>query len=540
MTANIITEAPVEGSDWNLLVDEPEVRKPELTSQPIRATNHGTTPVFLSHIVTNIINQEDLTALNKACLKKKDLLIKGKYVGKLKPTPNLNNKRRRIQDSIIHPIMTPKPKDPESIINSLKAEIAALKQQLTDLQKKSENQISSPNLPPIPAIPVKNRFANLASTSSEMEIESNTDKDIESLLKRKNSQRTRNAPSTKRPNTGKADTSTTQYTSNNRKMETRPLPTNTNGPKLVRPPPINILYQDAKDTTLLLKTKLKDSNSFYIKRINNGKHALYVNSQPNYKIALELLRKCDTKFYTYTSKSDKPINLLLKGFDHNYNENEVLSELQAQKGNNINFTKVIRFTTSHSRNENITLPMFIVQVTPDSDLNNIKSIKYLFHHVITWNKLMRKDTLQCKRCQRISHAASNCNLPYRCVKCDKTHEPGQCNGAPGTQVERSLLYCVNCGNYGHPASYRGCPKMIEIKKRNSININNDKNNVNVNSNRNRPYLRLEDVRVRKGVSYADSIKNNNNNNPSRPPLLPIKIIHIIIMTISCIISTQTF
>lgn len=41
-----------------------------------------------------------------------------------------------------------------------------------------------------------------------------------------------------------------------------------------RPSPINILYQDPKDTTRLLQTNLKDMNNFYIKRISNGKHIL--------------------------------------------------------------------------------------------------------------------------------------------------------------------------------------------------------------------------------------------------------------------------
>lgn len=39
-----------------------------------------------------------------------------------------------------------------------------------------------------------------------------------------------------------------------------------------RPPPINILNQNPKDTTKLLQVNLKNMKNFYIKRINNGKH----------------------------------------------------------------------------------------------------------------------------------------------------------------------------------------------------------------------------------------------------------------------------
>lgn len=96
-----------------------------------------------------------------------------------------------------------------------------------------------------------------------------------------------------------------------------------------RPPPINILYQDPKDTANLLKTKLRDTNNFYIKRINNGKHILQIDNIDNYKIVKELLTECNSKFYTYTPKIEKPIMLLLKGLNNSYDEKEVLDELKS-------------------------------------------------------------------------------------------------------------------------------------------------------------------------------------------------------------------
>ncbi|XP_036141932.1 uncharacterized protein LOC118645274 [Monomorium pharaonis] len=54
---------------------------------------------------------------------------------------------------------------------------------------------------------------------------------------------------------------------------------------------------------------------------------------------------------------------------------------------------------------------------------------------------------------------------HRCVKCEENHEPGKCSSPPQQINERSKLFCVNCRNYGHPASYKGCPKISEIRKR---------------------------------------------------------------------------
>lgn len=77
-----------------------------------------------------------------------------------------------------------------------------------------------------------------------------------------------------------------------------------------RPPPINILYQDPKDTVKLLKSTIKDTNNFQIKRINNGKHTLQVDNINNFNAVKELLVKCNLKFYTYTAKTEKPTTLL--------------------------------------------------------------------------------------------------------------------------------------------------------------------------------------------------------------------------------------
>lgn len=51
-------------------------------------------------------------------------------------------------------------------------------------------------------------------------------------------------------------------------------------------------------------------------------------------------------------------------------------------------------------------------------------------------------------------------MQYRCVKCKNEHNPGECNNY---NLGIKQVYCVNCNNFGHPASYRGCPRLKEIK-----------------------------------------------------------------------------
>lgn len=61
----------------------------------------------------------------------------------------------------------------------------------------------------------------------------------------------------------------------------------------------------------------------------------------------------------------------------------------------------------------------------------------------------------------MGHMASNCAMNYRCVKCkqDPYHLPGECPLIKNKSLQNHKLYCVQCKEYGHPASYRGCPKI---------------------------------------------------------------------------------
>lgn len=154
-----------------------------------------------------------------------------------------------------------------------------------------------------------------------------------------------------------------------------------------------------------------------------------------------------------------------------YTENEVFNEFLDYGIEGLKFIKVSRFTTKSSRLNKRTLPIFIIQLSADSNLTKLKGIKYISHDVY-WEKRKKNEIIQCKRCQRLGHAAVNCNMQYRCVKCNKEHKPGDCKNL---RSDINKVYCINCNNFGHPASYRGYPKINEIKAR-IDNRNKIKNN----------------------------------------------------------------
>lgn len=267
-----------------------------------------------------------------------------------------------------------------------------------------------------------------------------------------------------------------------------------------RPPPINIMHQNVADTVKLLQHHI-GTQKFYVKRVHNGKHVLYVENLTEYKKALNLLKATNTTFYTYTPKNDKNHTYLLKGLDNNFSEDEILNDLEALQISDVKFIKVSRFTTKRSRENNILLPIYIIQVSNDSNVNKLLNIKYFNNYAVNWEKIKKNEITQCHNCQLLGHTAQNCNMSYRCVKCNDPHGPGECKIEKNANLDNTKIYCVNCKEHGHPASYRGCPKLVEIRKKLTEKLNRNKET---------KVAKIAQIsrRVISGLNFADALKQN--------------------------------
>ena len=126
---------------------------------------------------------------------------------------------------------------------------------------------------------------------------------------------------------------------------------------------------------------------------------------------------------------------------------------------------MLRFTTRKSREDNILLPIYIVQVSPNSNIGKLLKINRINYLIVSWEKIKKNNIIQCHKCQLIGHTAQNCNLNYRCVNCTEPHGPGECKIKKEDAVSKEKNYYVNCKNFGHPASYKGCPKLAELRKK---------------------------------------------------------------------------
>lgn len=282
-------------------------------------------------------------------------------------------------------------------------------------------------------------------------------------------------------------------------------------PKKEKPPPISIFQQEPKHTVHLCSNILKIKD-FYIKKNHEGKHSLFLNSVADYERVKGLLIKTSTSFYTYTPKSVKTQSFVLEGLNVGHVPEDIEYELKNLNIERLEFVKVSRLSTVHSRETKRILPFFLVQITANSSAGKLQEIRYVARQVVTWERLRKSEPLQCKRCQRYGHVANNCNMDYRCVKCADQHAPGECKiiKDEGT-VDKQCLFCVVCKSFGHPASYRGCLKYKEFRK--SIQANIMKNKEKIQKN-NRPPSSL----VNSKVSFAQMFKPRNSASTIPQPI----------------------
>lgn len=262
-------------------------------------------------------------------------------------------------------------------------------------------------------------------------------------------------------------------------------------------PPINICDIETKELISFLKNGLK-INEFKIREFRYKK-SLFVNSMSDYQKVRNYLEKTKAKFFTYTPKIVKNKTFLLKGLEADTSMEEIQNDLSTHECDNLKFLKISQFSTNKSVKEGYKLPIFMIQISPESDVNLLKQIKVLLYRVVEWEMLRRPDITQCRNCQGFFHSASNCFLPTKCVKCNNSHEKGKCEL---NEVRKEELYCVLCKKFGHPASYKGC----EVYKKLQDNLRKKKQILMENKNKKQMYYNSY---VNQGTSFSNVIRNNN-------------------------------
>lgn len=193
-----------------------------------------------------------------------------------------------------------------------------------------------------------------------------------------------------------------------------------------------------------------------LKDIGNDTTTVSVTQIEHFNKMKAFLENMHAKFYSYTPSHLKNKLQVLKGIKGDFEEHDIMDEIN---GLELQDVKIIKISKIKLGRHDGAPTHFLVQLSSDSLPNSLTKLDRLACQRIHWEPYRKTKVFQCRNCQRVGHSSTNCRLGYRCVKCLNNHGPGECSVDKNASSAQAA--CINCGESGHPASYRGC-KYLKI------------------------------------------------------------------------------
>ncbi|GAB0086613.1 uncharacterized protein DMENIID0001_007100 [Sergentomyia squamirostris] len=227
--------------------------------------------------------------------------------------------------------------------------------------------------------------------------------------------------------------------------------TKTNEPK---PPPIFVHgVEEIKPLLDLLEDLIP--GSYTLKTLHNNQVKIQVGSSDNYRVVYKELLDKKTELHSYQFKKDKTFRIVLKNIHHSTDLADIKTEF-LKHGHTVKHITNMKHHTTKSP-----LPMFFVDLLPNSNNKEVYNIKLFLHSVVEIQPpKLKREIVQCTNCQRFGHTKSFCNRQPRCVKCDSYHSTKECE----RKTKDHNVKCTNCGE-NHPANYRGCRVHKELQQK---------------------------------------------------------------------------
>lgn len=223
--------------------------------------------------------------------------------------------------------------------------------------------------------------------------------------------------------------------------------------KKPRPPP-PLFIQDKSKWTGVSKMCMDRNIQYTSARSTQQGIKVIVPTTSDYRELSRQLRGRNIAFHTYSLPEETPTRVVIRRLPKEISTEDILSDLQRQE---IPATAVHRL---HKARGGEQYDMVLVVCDPVDGHHPIFKIKSVCSLTgISIEKPYRSNIVgQCHRCQLYGHSQKNCFAPHRCVKCLGDHSTADCPRPKDRTQCTEPPSCVLCGQSGHPANYRGCPK----------------------------------------------------------------------------------
>lgn len=260
--------------------------------------------------------------------------------------------------------------------------------------------------------------------------------------------------------------------------------------------------------TWVFQKHAKDNNIEVCIKSSRGRQTITATKKEDYEALKQMIRDGNTGGHTYPTQEERRSAVVLKGLPHECDPLEIQSEIEQRTSYKV---EVRHMKTDASREGGYKVNLFVVS-GESPQMKEVTSLSNIMYHRVHWEKLIKDDVSRCRRCQRYGHSARFCLHDPRCARCKENHDTTECKTE---EVTKEKAFCVNCGTFGHPASYRGCAVRKQVIKT-MMTRKNEKKKREEEVIAKRDFGRTSVARtISPGISFADALNQGQSRAPQK-------------------------
>lgn len=223
---------------------------------------------------------------------------------------------------------------------------------------------------------------------------------------------------------------------------------------LEKPKPLFIHFDNLSELLRTIDSVAKNQYTYKIENKNQIK--LMPKLTKTYSVLAKFLETRNVSFHTYQLSKDKCFRVVLRGMHYTAPLDDIKDELK-EMGH-----VVLRIHNISNRVTKEPYNLFFLDLQRSINNKDILTLQYLLNAKISFEMpYVKKEIIQCKRCQRFGHSKAYCRHPFRCVKCTGDHSTPDCPKKDGNLTPAKCVHCQEA----HPANYKGCHVYREIQNR---------------------------------------------------------------------------
>lgn len=233
-------------------------------------------------------------------------------------------------------------------------------------------------------------------------------------------------------------------------------PINIESPPNPRSPPPIVVHDKGKWDEI---SKVTSTHDIQFTRARNTLLGIsvQVSNISHYRNLTRLLNIRKIAYHTYTPAEDRVLRAVIRGVPKELDTSLIKEDLISQ---GLPVQEVHRLKNRHMG------ALDLVLVISDNTYEGKQIFKITQVCRLTGINVEppRRNSVvaQCHRCQNYGHSQRNCHGTPRCVKCLGDHGTSDCGR---NRDDPDPPGCVLCGQLGHTANYRGCPKAPRVHGR---------------------------------------------------------------------------